>query len=88
MRKFNTIYEKMLSSLRKTNDKVDILFAYIPACVTQMDRYSTFPVLNIRRLLRLSSIWVKKRDVLQHVLMVLPPVDGPTTFLTSPETPP
>jgi hypothetical protein len=80
------MHKKILLSLQKMDDKLDILFGYIPACVTQMDTYSTFPVLNIKRLQRLSGIWLKKRDVLQHVLMNLPPVGGPTTFPTSLET--
>jgi hypothetical protein len=80
MRMFNRIHEKTFSFLQKMGHKLDIQLAYIPACVAQMDAYSTFPALNIKHLHKLSHTWLKTSDALQQVLMALPPVDGPSTF--------
>jgi hypothetical protein len=78
MRMFNCIHEKALSLLQKMDHKLDTLLAYIPTCVNQMDSYSSFPVSNIKRLHAYSRIWLKIRDALEQVLMVLPPpVDDP-----------
>jgi hypothetical protein len=80
---FNCIHEKALSLLQRMDHKLDILLAYIPTRVAQMDSYSSFPVSNIKRLHGHSRIWLKIRDALEQELMVLPPVDDPSTFLTA-----
>jgi hypothetical protein len=89
MRKFNTIHKKTLSSLQKVDDGLDILLAYLTTCITQMDIHSTFPVTNIKRLQTFSHSWLKKRDVVRCLLMVLPPVSmgSPTTSPTLSESP-
>jgi hypothetical protein len=86
LRRFNAIHEKGLSSLQKVDHGLDILFAYLITCVTQMDTHSTSSISTTKHLQVLSCNWVKKRDVLQYLLMVLPPVDGPITPPTSPES--
>jgi hypothetical protein len=87
IRMFNSVHEETLSSLQKSDHGLDILLGYLITCVTQMDAHSTSPGFSIKCLHALSRNWLKKRDVLRYLLMVLPVEGGPTTFPTLPESP-
>jgi hypothetical protein len=65
---------------------LNTLINCIPAWVTELDAYSTFPALNIKRLQGLCRIWVKNRDAIRHALTVLPLLDDSDRYLPSMET--
>jgi hypothetical protein len=86
MRKFNSIYKKSLSSLRKMDHELNTLLGRISAWVTELDAYSTFPAFNIKHLRRLCRIWVKNRDAIEHVLTAPPLLDERNRYLPLLET--
>jgi len=55
------------------------LFGCISGWVTKLDAYSTFPGLKIKDLQRLSCIWTKNQDAIEHILAVLSPPDEPNS---------
>jgi len=80
MRTFNSIHKKSVSLLQRVDAELGTLFSCISAWVTELDAYSTFPALKIKDLQRLSCIWMKNQDTIEHILAVLSSPDGPITF--------
>jgi len=50
------------------DQKLNTAFNWISACVTELDAHSTFPTFDIKRLQRLSRVWLKNRDAVEHIL--------------------
>jgi len=75
MRRFNTMHEKILSSLHRMDHELDTSFSCISAWVTELDAHSTFPAFNMKHLRRLSRIWVKNRDAIADMFAALPPLE-------------
>ena len=86
MRKFNTIHKECVSSLRKMDQKLNVAFKCISGWVTELDAHSTFPTSDIKRLQRLSRVWLKNRDVIEQILASLSFVDEPSSQLSPLET--
>ncbi|KAI0287091.1 hypothetical protein BC826DRAFT_75714 [Russula brevipes] len=67
MRKFNSIYNRSLSSLHKMDQQLETLFSCIGVWVTKLDGYSTFPAFDVKHLQSQSRVWVKKRDAVRDI---------------------
>jgi hypothetical protein len=63
------------------DNKLNTLFNCIPAWVTELDGYSTFPAFDIKRLQCLSRIWLKNKGAIEHILSALPLLDEPNSDL-------
>jgi hypothetical protein len=74
MRIFNSIHKKSLSLLHGMDHELNLLFGSISIWVTDADTYTTFPTLNIKRLHRLSDMWVKNKDAMEHIFTTLSPL--------------
>jgi hypothetical protein len=78
MRRFNRIRKECVSSLREMDQKLSTGFNCISGWVTELDAHSTFPAFDIKRLQRLSRVWLKKRDAIEHILAFPSFVDEPS----------
>jgi hypothetical protein len=61
-------------------------FNWISAFVTELDAHSTFPAFDIKRLQRLSRVWLKNRDAVEHILASPSFADERRGQLLPPET--
>jgi|SRR5712671_2339479 len=84
MRRFNSLHKKSVSLLQRMDTELGPLFGCISAWVTKLDAYSTFPTLKIKDLQRISCIWMKNKDVIEHTLAVLSPPDEPNSVESLP----
>ena len=78
MRRFNRIRKECVSSLREMDQKLSTGFNCISGWVTELDAHSTFPAFDIKGLQRLSRVWLKNRDAIEHILASPSFVDGPS----------
>jgi hypothetical protein len=81
MRKFKSIHKKCVSSLRKMDNKLNAAFNCISGWVTELEAHSTFPAFDIKRLQRLSRVWLENREAIEHVLASLPSSDQPSSHI-------
>jgi|SRR5712671_507401 len=84
MRRFNSVHKKSVSLLQRMDTELGTLFGCISVWVTKLDAYSTFPALKIKDLQRLSCIWIKNKDAIDHILAILSPPDEPNSFESLP----
>jgi len=84
MRTFNSVHKKCVSLLQRMDTELGTLFGCISVWITKLGAYSTFPALKMKELQRLSCIWMKNRDAIEHILTVLSPPDESNSFESLP----